>query len=192
MIHDAYAYYNDGNFLYSDSDSARNTFEKNIMFGKGTLALYHHCGKDNRGINNIVHRDGPLEYMYGGCPKKEGDRPQSYDNFRNIYFLNDMDDFTFNRPNDRYYDMAPNFHHNIYWSTNPGDEELAKFPDDMSWDEWQMSGNDSESLWQDPLFEDPATHRYILSEDSPAWDLGIEQVDLENIGIQIPGKYHKK
>ena len=64
------------------------------------------------------------------------------------------------------------------------------------WNEWRMfkkptSGNDSGSVWQDPLFEDPSTHQYILSEDSPAWDLGIEQVDLDNIGVQVYGKYVK-
>ena len=189
LIHDAQAYNNGGNFLYSDSDSARNTFEKNIMYGSGTMALYHHCGKDNRGINNVVHRDGPLINMYGGCPK--GDRPQQYDNYHNIYYLDNTDNFTFNRPYDRYYDMPPNFHHNLYWSNIPGDEELPKFPDDMNWNEWQKSGNDSKSLWQDPLFEDPASHRYVLSENSPAWELGIKQVDMDNIGIQIHGKYHK-
>ena len=44
-IHAARPYDNGGNFLYSDSSSARNTFENNIMFGTGDLALYHHCGK---------------------------------------------------------------------------------------------------------------------------------------------------
>ena len=44
-IHSARPYDNGGNFLYSDSSSARNTFENNIMFGTGDLALYHHCGK---------------------------------------------------------------------------------------------------------------------------------------------------
>ena len=91
----------------------------------------------------------------------------------------------------RYYDLPPDFHHNIYWSLAPGDEELKKFPDNLNWYEWQASGNDSGSVWQDPLFEDPSTHQYILSEDSPAWDLGIEQIDLYNIGVQVYGKYVK-
>lgn len=89
----------------------------------------------------------------------------------------------------RYYDLPPDFHDNIYWTLNPGDEELNKFPDNLNWYEWQASGNDSGSVWQDPLFEDPSTHRYILTEDSPAWDLGIQQVDLDNIGVQVLGKY---
>ena len=91
----------------------------------------------------------------------------------------------------RYYDLPPDFHHNIYWSLAPGDEELKKFPDNLNWYEWQASGNDSGSVWQDPLFEDPSTHQYVLSEDSPAWDLGIEQIDLYNIGVQVYGKYVK-
>ena len=102
------------------------------------------------------------------------------------------DDFTFGKNGDRYYDMSPDFHHNIYWSLGAGDEELPKFPDKLNWYEWQATGNDSESLWEDPLFEDASTHRYIMTENSPAWDLGIQQIDLDNIGIQETGKYMRK
>ena len=47
----------------------RNTYEKNIMYGPGGMALYHHCGKDNMGVNNIVHKTDRLSYMFGGCNK---------------------------------------------------------------------------------------------------------------------------
>ena len=154
------------------------------------MALYHHCGKANMGVNNIVHKTDRLSYMYGGCNRVHTERPQQYDNFRNIYLLDNMDDFTFGRSSDRYYDSPPNFHNNIYWSLVPGDEEQTKFPDKLNWYDWQATGNDSESLWQDPLFEDPASHNYALAEDSPAFDLGIEQVYSHNIGIQTLGKYH--
>ena len=43
----------------------------------------------------------------------------------------------------RYYDSAPNFHDNLYWSLVPGDEELPKFPDKLSWSEWQAGLPDS-------------------------------------------------
>ena len=36
--------------------AARNTYEKNIMYGPGGMALYHHCGKGNMGVNNVVHK----------------------------------------------------------------------------------------------------------------------------------------
>ena len=71
----------------------------------------------------------------------------------------------------------------------PGDADENRFPDNLSWAEWQRSGNDSGSLWQDPMFEDPAGHRYVLRDESPAWELGIQQIDVDNIGIVEQGMY---
>ena len=93
--------------------------------------------------------------------------------------------------NPRYFEESPNFHDNIYWSNVPGAREKKKFPDNLNWYEWQAGGNDTGSLWQNPLFEDADAHIYVLAEDSPAWDLGIQQVDLDGIGIQEYGKYHE-
>ena len=76
------------------------------------------------------------------------------------------------------------FYNNLYWSQQVGDETKAMFPDTMTWDEWVLAGNDSISVWADPLFLDPASGQYLLKENSPAWDLGIEQIRLDNFGIQ--------
>ena len=62
----------------------------------------------------------------------------------------------------------------------------------VNWIDLQAAGNDSGSLWQDPLFVDPATHNYALTEGSPAFDLGIEEIEVDNIGVQSIGKYYKK
>ena len=49
----------------------------------------------------------------------------------------------------RYYDSPPDFHHNIYWSySSDSDQNERTFPGDLNWQEWQLSGNDSGSLWQ--------------------------------------------
>ena len=102
-IHAARPYNNGGNFLYSDSSSAGNTFENNIMFGPGDLALYHHCGKKNRSFNNIVHKTDSLSKMFGGCVRSSTS-PQQYENYRNIYLLDYMDeDFIFGGSFDRYF-----------------------------------------------------------------------------------------
>ena len=193
MITEGSAFDNGANFLYSDMSVARNTYERNIFYGtEEGGALKNNCGKLNMGINNIIHRTSTLEYAYGGCRKGDSENPQSFENFHNIYLFDNMEGFTFARPIDRYYDSSPVFHDNIYWSLVPGDEELPKFPDNLNWYEWQDGGNDTGSLWQDPLFEDPSTHRYVLAPESPAFELGIQQVDMDIIGIQTPGKYDKK
>ena len=56
------------------------------------------------GVNNIVHKTSDLSKMFGGCVKSSTS-PQQYENFRNIYLLDYMDDdFIFGGEFDRYYE----------------------------------------------------------------------------------------
>ena len=58
----------------------------------------------NMGVNNIVHKTSDLSKMFGGCVKSSTS-PQQYENFRNIYLLDYMDDdFIFGGEFDRYYE----------------------------------------------------------------------------------------
>ena len=103
----------------------------------------------------------------------------------NIYLLDDIKDFRFYRTFDRFFDSAPTFHHNLYWCLAPGDAQEAEiYPGKLNWYEWQDSGNDTGSIWQDPLFEDPMNHIYVLKENSPVWNMGIVQIDLDHFGAQ--------
>ena len=101
------------------------------------LNLYHHCGIENLSKNNFIHRtvlssaqieDTPNQFgtVWAGC--EDNDRghsyPQDYENQRNIYLLDDVEDFLFARSHDRFYDSSPNFHHNLYWSLAPGDARV--------------------------------------------------------------------
>ena len=38
--------------------------------------------------------------------------------------------------------------------------------------------------WKDPKFFDAEARNYQLAEDSPAHEMGIEQIRLDNFGIQ--------
>ena len=69
------------------------------------------------------------------------------------------------------------------------DEFAELFPDKLTWNEWTLSGNDSNSLWADPKFLDAYSEIYVLDEDSPAWDLGIKQIELNKFGVQETLKY---
>ena len=40
------------------------------------------------------------------------------------------------------------------------------------------------SKWANPKFSDPYSNKYELAEDSPALELGIKQINLDNFGIQ--------
>ena len=119
------AFYNGANNLYSDDGSSYNTFENNLMYGEGENALYHHCGIENLSKNNVIHRtsssfqnmETPSRYnnVWAGCEKTNA-ASQAYENTQNIYLLDDVEGFTFGRSFDQFYDAAPEFHHNLYWS----------------------------------------------------------------------------
>ena len=129
----------------------------------------------------------PLQNIWAGCRKADKNKFQSYLNYLNIYLLENADDLQFGRSWDRFYNQAPDFHHNLYWSNQEGDKSHVMFPDKLNWDDWIGSGNDSASLWADPLFVDPSSGEYVLSESSPALEMGIQQIslraDLEELGL---------
>jgi len=85
-------------------------------------------------------------------------------------------------PHFRFYDEAPVFRNNLYWSTESGAQSASIFPDERNWVEWQASGNDTGSLWSQPLFRDPAMKDYSLAANSPAWAIGFEEIDVAAIG----------
>merc|ERR1712080_410052 len=124
------------------------------------------------------------ESVWATCEKSNINRAQSFENKKNIYLLDDIEGFHFGRSFDRFYNSSPVFDDNMYWSLAPGDAQSAKlFPDNHTWYEWQESGNDTNSLWEDPLFEDPVNHIYVIREESSAWSLGINQIDLDHFGV---------
>jgi len=38
--------------------------------------------------------------------------------------------------------------------------------------------------WADPQFSGPEVHNYLLTDGSPALAMGIQQIRLDNFGIQ--------
>ena len=115
-------YYNGAGHLYSDTSSCGTVFERNILRGTATDALYHHCGLDNQSVNNIVHRTDSESFgaVWAGCGKKDQTRwrsqgstsrpvtrVQRYTNHHNIYLFDSMEGLSMARTYDRYYDEAP-------------------------------------------------------------------------------------
>ena len=197
LIHDSRSFKDDAAGLYSDSGTCGNTFENNIFYGNSGKPLYHHCGLDNISKNNYIHRKmgrSPPDHFWGGC-ETSSSGPQRYSNFKNIYYLESAEGFTFSKPWYRFYNEKPNFHNNLYWSQQQGDKNLKLFPSNswnefLTFDEWTASGQDANSIWNDPLFLDPSVGNYLLDPQSPAWNLGIKQIQLDKFGLQTKPKYY--
>ena len=153
-IEDGTAYNVGAGSLYSDTSTSGVTFENNILRGPGTDALKHHCGTDNLSKNNIVHRTDTSSFhaIWMGCGWNHMERRQSYSNTRNIYLLDSLEGMAMGRPWDRYYAEAPAFSSNLYWSKEAAAEATAIFPGELDWQGWRQTGNDTNSLWTDPIF----------------------------------------
>ena len=52
-----------------------------------------------------------------------------------------------------------------------------------------IQGNDTESLWTDPMFVDLKNGDYTLKPESPALEMGFNQIILDNFGVQEKVKY---
>ena len=96
-------------------------------------------------------------------------RFQRFTNYKNIYLLDTLEGLIMSPPHFRFYDEAPGrtliieqvplsyhvvpvFRNNLYWSTDSGAQSASIFPDERNWVEWQASGNDTGSVWSQPLF----------------------------------------
>ncbi len=78
---------------------------------------------------------------------------------------------------------------NIYFNA-VGAAQIRAGDQLLSLDEWQCSEQnvnryDAHSICADPLFVDAANRDYRLRADSPAYKLGIESIDIDEIGLQI-------
>jgi hypothetical protein len=167
------AYHNGANCFYSDVATSKTTFENNIMHGgpggQGGQALKHNCGLENLSKNNVVYRKIPdngiqQNFIRGACQRKKVKNTlfQDFTNEKNIYLLENMANFTFNRHFDTYQNTT--FRDNIYWSmASPKDRKLSLFPDfplnshgkSMNWYQWKKApGNAINSIWRNPLFDE--------------------------------------
>ena len=199
VIHDVQAYqspvgYCLGAGVYLDQSSAELTVENNICYDISNAGFFLHHGANNRIVNNVFadiqgkgrigwgmyftaragHNDGgnlaTQNIVYGPSAKagkatqqvKRG-TPKGRDAFvdvdRNVYYTTGKDKLVF--------------------SVAHNDEPAGL----RSFDDWQKAGYDRQSLVVDPRFVDAPHHDYRLQEDSPARNLGIQSIDLSEVGL---------
>ena len=63
----------------------------------------------------------------------------------------------------------------------------------MTIEEWRKQGKDNHSVYADPMFVDAANYDFRLKENSPAFQLGFQQIDMAAVGPRTePGVKDKK
>ena len=176
--------------IYLDEGSSDIIVSNNIVYNSGWGSIFQHYGANNTIINNVFARASLIEPPQSGDPSPDADlhilvaeNHTSWTFTRNIIFD------TFQGKNHSAYNSAPNviasFNNNVYY--NPYGTPLLFGPNQISFLEWQQSGQENGSVIADPLFIGDVNQCdfFTIHMNSPAAKLGF--VNLTKLSKWTPG-----
>ncbi len=188
LIHDiqTYEFGYGGWAYYTDEGSSGILIEKNIGYNCSDSVYHHHYGANNIVRNNI------FAFGKNGCVKlgKVEDHV-SFHLERNI-LINDYAPIYFSNGDDSFTDDS-----NLMWDYGldggvisqkdtferfEGMESRLKYAIKTSSKQLAKKGFYKNAVVADPLFADPHNGDFTLPENSPAWDMGFEPIDVSDVG----------
>ncbi|MCC6123391.1 MAG: right-handed parallel beta-helix repeat-containing protein [Pirellulales bacterium] len=177
LIHDVLAFSYGGWGLYTDEGSSGITLENNIVYRVKDGCFHQHYGKENVVRNNIF----AYSFTGGQIQRSRDEEHQSFAFERNIVYFNRANLTSGNWKNGSF-----PFDFNCYWDASG---RAIKFPDGLSFEQWQAKGQDQHGVVADPLFVDPQRGDFTLKSDSPAIKLGFQPIDQSAIGLTGPAEW---
>jgi parallel beta-helix repeat protein len=170
VVHDVNAYSYGGWGLYTDEGSSGVTLENNLVYNTKTGSFHQHYGKENV-IKNNIFVDSKLHQIQR--TRAENHLSFTFENNIIYYHTGKLLDGQWK---DGHFAMK----HNIYW--NASDPKAITF-NNLSFAEWQKTGQDTDSQITDPQFIDPAKGDFHLKPTSPALKLGFKPFDYSKAGV---------
>ncbi len=175
--------------IYLD-DCTSNCFIYGNIIVRVSHALQIHLAKNNWVENNIAVDCGSLVLYADTVSARSGNAPMA--NFmtgnrtcRNIVCTSRPGAviFAMYKWSDRQIELSDE---NLFFNSVNGEYRIdgPALPEALSLAEWQEMGYDEHSLVADPMFVDPEHDDYRLAPESPAFDLGFQPIDVEQIGIR--------
>ena len=147
----------------------------------------------NTVTNNIIVAEtgttgGVLSIIEGGGGQPESEGFGYHTVTKNVFFAKGSSS-TLYRFNEDEFDrnMVSVSNHNLFYVEGGGTYMFQGIIGDDTHEQWKTlySGKyDKNSINGNPLFVDKAHHNFNLKANSPAWALGFQQIDQENIGLR--------
>ncbi len=181
LIHDIERLNYGGWAIYPDEGSSHLIIENNVCYRTDSQVFHQHYGRENTIRNNL--------FAFGAEAVTTVSRPVD-DHLavvfeRNILIADGSPIFTaggalqVDRP-----DHASDL--NLVWDLSGREPvfraKVAGEQRDLSLAEWQALGLDQHSVMADPGCADPRQGDFTLPDDSPAYALGFQPIDLSQVG----------
>ena len=170
--------------IYLDDGSSNIIVSNNVVYNTGWAAIFQHYGANNTVINNVFARASLIP------PSLDGDvRIQVAENHTSWTFTRNIIYDTFQGSKHLACNIAngtiASFTDNVYY--NPYSTQLLFGSEQMSFEEWQKTGQDNGSVLADPLFLGDINQCdfFTISSNSPAAKLGF--ANLTRLSIWTPG-----
>lgn len=181
-IHDVTCFDYGGWAIYPDEGSSHITIENNVAYDTNRQAFHQHYGRENLVRNNIFAFGAE-----GQINLSRTDEEQGFTFERNIVVTNGEPLFIGGYGADLGEDdLTTDL--NLFWDladegpTFGATGRDSKSRDSMDRKTWEDRGHDHHSIVVDPSFSNLESRDFALLEDSPAYEIGFESVDLSDVG----------
>ena len=171
VVHDVVRREYGGWGIYPDEGSHDLLIENNLIYRCQDGALFAHHNHNIKAENNIFAFNRAAQVERGGIGGFELTCRRNL-----IYYLEGKAVGDYGGGN-----CGPDvcsFDRNLYWNASGKPVRFAH----MSLSEWQVAGQDKNSLIADPLFVEPERGDFRLRPGSPAAQIGFESWDLSAVG----------
>ena len=168
LIHDVHCFTYGGWGIYLDEGTSNVVVENNIIYHTQSAGFHQHYGRDNVVRNNVFAFGTNFQLM------RTRPEPTVSFYFEHNIILYDNGALLGSKWGPGRYQMD----HNLYWDMR---DSVPQFGSD-SWNEWRKKGNDLHSRIADPKFINPLSYDFRLRTDSPARQMGIQEVDVSAVG----------
>ena len=172
LIHDIASFTYGGWGIYPDEGSSEMLIENNIVYHCKSAGFHQHYGRENIVRNNIWAFNRENQLM-----RTRAEPHVSFTFERNIVYF-DQGRLLGSNWNDDQYVMKGN----VYFDTRGANIRFAG----KSFQEWKAAGRDTGSIIADPLFVNVSNFDFRLLPESPALEVGFQQIDMAGVGPRVP------